>query len=622
MTLRLKSKVIIIFIVFGLVIFLLTSLIISPFLKKLQFENISREIKTQQVHIDLALTTFIKNMQVNTKILSINELVRIKNHKNFTSFLNADDKTFQYNLSRHEKSIRLFFNQYRISHPYINSVYMGRENGSFVRSHLRAKPTKYDPRSRPWYKLAKNNPDKVMKTRPYRSVTTNDVNIGIVKALVDKNNKVYGVVGIDVTLKNLTSYMSKVKLVRDGYMMLLDKKGIILVGKKQEEKFTHIKNKIKNYQNIFKTKTGYFLFKTVTKNKSFYCFYYCSKKLGWKILSIIPRYDIQGEINTMLSMTLGIFLMLLILVTFASLLGLNKFVLNPLTQISNISNEITETKNFNLRIKTNQQDELGDLANSFNLMTQSIQDYENILKENKKNIELALSNSESVNRFKEELFSILSHEIRTPLTGIIGFSELIMRDENVKVEIKDYAEKIVFSARRLNHLLENLIRLSDFQANEEVENKVEPINLEELVNDILHMLIFQIEKRNCKVSINIECANFINSDYIKLKLILYNLISNAVKFTKDDEVNIGIRKIENYYEFKIEDKGIGIKPENLDLIFEMFKQVESSNSRRFQGLGVGLTVSKKMVNSLGGEIWVQSEYKKGSTFNFTIKAEE
>ena len=135
------------------------------------------------------------------------ETVRSRDDRDFTSFLNADEKTYKYNIREPEQKIIDILNNYRVTHPYVNSVYMGRENGSFVRSHKRERPTRYDPRERPWYILAKNNPGKVMKTEAYPSLTTSDINIGVVKALVDKNGIFYGVVGADVTLVNLTNYI-------------------------------------------------------------------------------------------------------------------------------------------------------------------------------------------------------------------------------------------------------------------------------------------------------------------------------------------------------------------------------------------------------------------------------
>jgi len=137
--------------------------------------------------------------------LSINEEVRIHDASSFTNFLNATEETFQYTIGPEEQEIIDTFRDYQVTHPYVSSVYMGRENGAFVRAFPRARPTAYDPRERPWYILAKEHPGAVMVTDPYQAVTTPDVNIGIVNALLDENGTFYGVVGADITLVNLTN---------------------------------------------------------------------------------------------------------------------------------------------------------------------------------------------------------------------------------------------------------------------------------------------------------------------------------------------------------------------------------------------------------------------------------
>ncbi len=117
---------------------------------------------------------------------------------------------------------------------------MGRENGSFVRSNKRAEPTKYDPRERPWYTLAKENPGEVVKTAPYKAVTTSDINIGVEKALVDEKGEVFGVVGMDVTLKNLTDYISNIEVGENGRAILISEDGTILASRNGEDLLKNI----------------------------------------------------------------------------------------------------------------------------------------------------------------------------------------------------------------------------------------------------------------------------------------------------------------------------------------------------------------------------------------------
>ena len=167
-----------------------------------RLRTIRADLSNNLKQVDFVLSAFFAEMESDIRALAVNDTVRTRDDRDFTNFLSSDEKTFQYRIGKREQEIIHLLNNYRLTHPYVNSVYMGRENGSFMRSHKRQRLTRYDPRERPWYQLAKSNPGKVMRTDAYPSLTTSDVNIGIVQALVDKEGTVYGVVGADVTLVN------------------------------------------------------------------------------------------------------------------------------------------------------------------------------------------------------------------------------------------------------------------------------------------------------------------------------------------------------------------------------------------------------------------------------------
>ena len=207
MNLRLKHKVLLLYVGVSLCILLLIGGFLFSNLKKEKFETIYFNMQNQLKEIEFLISSFLKEVESDVKAIALNDLVRSRDDENFTNFINADAATFQYNIGELEKKIMDYFNGHRRTHEYVNSVYMGRANGSFVRSHKRNKPTRYDPRVRPWYSLAYENPGKVMRTAPYSSVTSSDINIGTVTALLDEYGQVYGVVGVDITLAKLTKYI-------------------------------------------------------------------------------------------------------------------------------------------------------------------------------------------------------------------------------------------------------------------------------------------------------------------------------------------------------------------------------------------------------------------------------
>ena len=231
MKFKLKYKLLLLYIGASLCILIIVGSLLSTSLRNIILDTITVNYHKELEHIDFALTGFFRNMEHDLATLAENKRVRTRDDDNFTNFLNADEKTFQYNIEELEQQIITLFNQYRTNHPYVHSVYMGRENGGFVRSHKRAKPTRYDPRKRPWYTLGKDNPAKIMRTPPFRSVTTPDVSINFVKALVDDEQKIFGVIGVSITLADLMARISKIEMDYNGSVGLVDEYGTILVSR-------------------------------------------------------------------------------------------------------------------------------------------------------------------------------------------------------------------------------------------------------------------------------------------------------------------------------------------------------------------------------------------------------
>jgi HD-GYP domain-containing protein (c-di-GMP phosphodiesterase class II) len=185
--------------------------------------------------IDTHLTVFFDAIANDLNALTLDQRIAVRDDTLFTNFLNANPDTFKYNYSEAESDIIQIFKNYKDSHSNANSVYMGRENGSFVRSHPRNSPSKYDPRTRPWYLAALASPEAVQLTEPYLAVTTKDINIGTVKALVDLNNQVFGVVGIDVTLEQVDALIDQFTLEFAGDLLLLTPSDSIIYNRKERD---------------------------------------------------------------------------------------------------------------------------------------------------------------------------------------------------------------------------------------------------------------------------------------------------------------------------------------------------------------------------------------------------
>ncbi|MBN1485200.1 MAG: PAS domain S-box protein [Chloroflexia bacterium] len=377
---KLTGKLLLTYLAAGLLLLLLVGYYVQVRLKQEKFDSIQQNFLAQLYQVDFNLTDFLLGVEYDVLDLVQHETVRTRDDADFTNFLEAEEETFTYNIGPTEQAIIDIFNTYRLNHPYANSVYMGRENGGFVRSHPRARPTQYDPRQRPWYQLALSEPGQVMRTTPYRSVTTPDVNIGTVKALVDENGALYGVVGVDITLRNLTDYIANIHVGETGYIALIDNNGLLLTGPDEEKLFQRYDEAGLDYlQVVMDHNSGYAAFDDASGTH--YVFYHTSAELGWKICAVIPAHEIDREVRQFLNHILGIFGAALLLLCALTSLGVHRLIIQPIEALKQSAEAITQTGNLSHRARVGGRDEIGQLAGSVNEMVASIQQAQKELEE-------------------------------------------------------------------------------------------------------------------------------------------------------------------------------------------------------------------------------------------------
>lgn len=229
--------------------------------------------------------------------------------------------------------------------------------------------------------------------------------------------------------------------------------------------------------------------------------------------------------------------------------------------------------------------------------------------------------AEYANRAKSDFLANMSHEIRTPLTSIIGYGETLLRSDQTMEERIDSVNTIISSGEHLLSLINDILDVSKIEAGKlQIEQiKESPFKLISEVNDII---AGQAKRKRLNFSIHYEfpLPEYIYSDYVRIKQILLNLCSNAIKFTEYGEVTITMRyeSDTDHLFFIVKDSGIGLSKESQEKIFESFTQADSSTTRKFGGTGLGLTLSKQLASLLGGDIWLVSEPGVGSTFTLYL----
>jgi len=244
----------------------------------------------------------------------------------------------------------------------------------------------------------------------------------------------------------------------------------------------------------------------------------------------------------------------------------------------------------------------------------------NQLKEKADELEIQKEKAEESTRLKSHFLASMSHELRTPMNSILGLTELILEDKTLRGKNRERMEVVLKSGKRLMSLINDILDLSKIEAGK-MELHNEEVPLDELINDLESSFLPLASQKEIafKTIKNFNTKIIISTDRNKITQVLINLLGNAVKFTENGFVELHISSLDKkQLKFDVIDSGIGISDEDQAFIFEEFRQLDASTTRKYNGTGLGLAICKKIAELLRGSLTLKSELGKGSTFSFTI----
>lgn len=336
------------------------------------------------------------------------------------------------------------------------------------------------------------------------------------------------------------------------------------------------------------------------------------EELSNGMIFIVAVHKSSISVPQMKMFPLFIFISVIVfIVLFVASILMVRSIIRPLKRMTDIADRYANG-DYSEKMEVERKDEVGKLSRSLQTMSESLMNQ----------VEVA----DAANDAKTSFLSNMSHEIRTPITAMLGFNEMILRESD-DADILSYAEKVDASGHTLLGLINDVLDFSKIEAGK-IEVVPVDYDLSSVINDLVNMISVRAEEKGLSLALDFDknIPKILNGDEVRIKQIITNILTNAVKYTEIGSVtfSIGYKKIANDPDsinlfVSVKDTGIGIRKEDMDRIFSKFERVDVKRNRNIEGTGLGMTITRSLLDMMGSDLEVESTYGLGSVFSFKLK---
>ena len=441
-------------------------------------------------------------------------------------------------------------------------------------------PEGYDPKSRDWYTVAKENGGEVAFVPPYVDAQTGNLIISVTRMLPDKQN----IISLDVQLNGIQEMMKELTINEKGYGFVVDETGLIIAHADDAVKGTRLNDTTDGagfLKAIQGAESGDF---TYNYNGTDNTVFVNHIKNNWTVVMVVDNDDLYGNVKNQLFITILICTLIFIMIVIFFFIGRK--------------NE----KNYSRSME------------AMKLEEQKAQYDRRVL-------EIEKDAANASNKAKSDFLANMSHEIRTPMNAIIGMDEMILRT-SPKDPVKKYALNIQSAGNTLLSIINGIL---DFSKIESGKMELIPVAypFASVMNDVVNMTMEKAREKglNYQLQVAEDIPSVLKGDEIRIRQVMLNLINNAIKYTHEGSVSVDVSFIrdKSLLQVTVTDTGIGIKEEDQDRLFGSFERLDENRNRNIEGTGLGLNITLSLVKMMDGSVSVDSTYGKGTTFTAQMK---